>query len=130
MGLVGQHQESGLEGVLGEMPVLQDPAADSQDQGTMPSQQRGEGGLVLLPRELKQLMIGQRFAALRGHQGMDVPQGQAYSPVGHAGTLVKAAWALRPSIAREAEGGRTIFRKSERSGRLQVRSSWAQAIDT
>ena len=31
----------------------------------MPSQQRGEGGLVLLPREaLKQLMIGQRFAAL------------------------------------------------------------------
>ncbi len=44
--LLGQDQESGLEGVLGVLDVAEELSADAQDHRPMPAHQRREGGLA------------------------------------------------------------------------------------
>jgi hypothetical protein len=44
--LPGEGEEGGLEGVLGVLPVAQEPAADAEHHGAVPPDEHLEGGLV------------------------------------------------------------------------------------
>jgi hypothetical protein len=49
--LAEQDQEDGLESVLGVVGVAEQPVADVPDQGTVPADEKLEGGFVALDRE-------------------------------------------------------------------------------
>ncbi len=59
-GLARQDEEDGLEGVLGEMAIAQELAADAEHHRAMPGHQGGEGGLVAAVVEpLDELAVGE-----------------------------------------------------------------------
>ena len=61
----GQDQERGLERVLGQVRVADDPPADAQDHRPVPADQRGERGLVSRRRR-KPRAVGRRRSPRRG----------------------------------------------------------------
>ena len=65
----GQHQEGGLEGVLGVVMAVEDPAADAQDQRAVPVQEGCERGLVAAQGEaLEQFPVARAGAAVFQHE--------------------------------------------------------------
>jgi len=59
VGSPGQHQERRLKGIVGDMGVGDDAAADTQHHRTVPCDQRREGGLVAVAEEaLQQRGVG------------------------------------------------------------------------
>jgi hypothetical protein len=67
-GVLCQHHESGLEGVLGVLDLAQRMPTDAPNQARVPPHQGGEGSLVALAGELtQQLGVGQ-FPVIRARR--------------------------------------------------------------
>jgi hypothetical protein len=83
-GAAGQDEERRLEGVLGQVGVGQQAAADAPDQRPVPGDQRGEGGLLAVAGEaVEQGGVGGRAGGGRGGQPSQVVE-QGGGRGGHA----------------------------------------------
>ncbi len=88
-GLADQHQERGLEGILGMMRIAEDGQADAPDHRAMPLHQRGEGQLghlVRIGREpLQELPVGQFPDRPHVVENAKLPQDGPVSSIEHHG---------------------------------------------
>ena len=64
-GPADQHQERGLEGVVGVVRVAQDAPADAQHHGSVPAHEDGKGGLVMPGQETLEQLAVRQVAAVR-----------------------------------------------------------------
>jgi hypothetical protein len=65
--LPGQHQKGRLRGILGVLFVMEDKAADSQDQRPMPTHQSLKGDFITpCDKSAEQIAVGQLIRVARG----------------------------------------------------------------
>jgi hypothetical protein len=70
-----QHQEGGLEGVLGVLLVAKDAAAQTQDHGPVPLNQGGKGRLIAVTSEaLEQLAVAEAVGRFGRRQFTEVSE--------------------------------------------------------
>jgi hypothetical protein len=90
----GQDEEGGVEGILGILLVVQDPAAHTQDHRAVPP---GEGSerLLVLPAEegIQELVVG--LVTAGGGQLADVAENGVQGGVGHDNRLSNRCRPLR-----------------------------------
>src|SRR5262245_48406541 len=83
-GLPREHQECGLESVLGILGLMQDPLANAQDHRAMPGQQLGEGRFIpFAGKSLKEFAVGQRPGPSPGNEPAKVVQENSGVTRGH-----------------------------------------------
>src|SRR5439155_23263691 len=83
-GLADERQESGLEGVLGILPVAEHSLADTEHHRSVPPDQHLERRLVALSSEaLQKLCVGEAAVALPDHQTAQMPEDRTDFPFGH-----------------------------------------------
>ena len=92
-GIAGQHQEGGLEGVLGIVLVAQDVTADAPDEPSVPLDQGGEGVFLVVGREaLQQLRVAQVSGSLPNDQPARSPTLNLVTSGPTAVTLPTISW--------------------------------------
>ncbi len=101
VGLAGQDEEGGLEGVLGEVAVGEELPAEAQDHRAVPGHQRGEGGLgvglvAAVAEAFDELAIGERGGGAAVEQRAELPDDRGCSQMGHARGLSGGLCCSRP----------------------------------
>src|SRR5207249_4128667 len=82
--LAGQHQEGGLESVLGIMPMTQLAAADIPDHRPVPLYQLGKGGFVTAGgKAFEKLAVGQPGRGFGSEFPPEMPQKEAQGYARH-----------------------------------------------
>jgi hypothetical protein len=95
-GAAGEHQEGGLEGVLGVLVVVQDVLAHAQDQPPVPLHQGGEGGgIPVFAEPLDQLGVRQVIGGLGAHRLAEAAEDRVKLFGGHEQSFSQT---LRPAI--------------------------------
>ena len=83
-GLASQQQEGGLEGVVGIVGIVEDPAADGHDHPPMTLDQGLEGELVSVRHvTFQHRTVGETRQGPLVEEAVDLPQGGAASCTGH-----------------------------------------------
>ena len=86
-----EHEENGLDGIFGMVPVTQNLPADAPDHRPMPVDQRGERHLasriVAGDEPLQQLPVGQSGERAALEERLNLPDDRPRSPVPHARAL-------------------------------------------
>ena len=117
--LAGKHEEHGLKGVLGMMPVAQALQTDAQNHWPMPGNQRLEdrfpNGIAAGDEPLQQLCVGQAGDRATLEERLDLPDNRPCRRLRHAGSLRRSdpGVALNP-IMRIVPRRRSFYPRPDR----------------
>ena len=79
-----QEEESGLEGVVGVVGIVEDASADAQDHGPVATDQGLEGQLIAVGVvTFQESGVGQARQGPLAEEAVDLPQGGVASHAGH-----------------------------------------------